>query len=121
MIGKEDQPGYFVTVDLEDYQRLKDIEDRISDVVLCLDSTLDTLKTFMEMHKLHFADRGKSELRKDLTTPQTTVVDNLLFVLKEKQREVAYARKKTEGMLSKAQNTRALVGRAPFPFHHSGY
>jgi hypothetical protein len=106
MIGKEDDPEGFVTVELDDYQRLKDIEDRISDVILCLDSTLDTLRTFVSMLKSHFVSPAAE--------PQLLVkprVDTLLYVLKEKQREVAYARKKAEAMLAKAQNTRALVCR----------
>jgi hypothetical protein len=79
MIGKEDDPEGFVTVELVDYQRLKDIEDRISDVILCLDSTLDTLRTFVSMHKSHFASPAAE--------PQLLVkprVDMLLYVLKEK-------------------------------------
>jgi hypothetical protein len=35
--------------------------------------------------------------------------DDISFVLQEKEREVLYSRKKVEALLSKAQNTRALV------------
>jgi len=108
MVGKEDDPEGFVTVELDDYQRLKDIEDRISDVVLCLDSTLDTLQTFVSMHKSYFTP-ASTEPRTKFESVKRPKVDTLLYVLKEKQREVAYARKKAEAMLAKAQNTRALV------------
>ncbi|KAF2833642.1 hypothetical protein CC86DRAFT_400258 [Ophiobolus disseminans] len=89
MIGKEDQPRCFITVNLEDYQRLNDIEDRIADVNLSLDSTLDTLKAFMEMHISHIANNEEEEERDVSAAPKFAKVDNLLFVLKEKQREVA--------------------------------
>lgn len=115
MVGKEDKG--FVTVDLEDYQGLKNIEDRVSDVMLCLDSTLDTLKTFVEMHKLHFSFVAKSEHQDAINPAHSTTYDSLLFVLNEKRREVKYAHKKAEALLAKAQNTRALVRRQSWTQH----
>jgi hypothetical protein len=109
MIGKEDDPEAFVTVELDDYQRLKDTEDCISDVMLCLDSTLDTLATFVEMHSTYSFDEVVIHQPDEHNASQEPQVDVLLYVLKEKQRDVTYARKKAEAMLVKAQNTRALV------------
>ena len=94
MIGKEDDPDRFTTVDMDDYQRLKDIEDRISDAVLCLDSTLDTLKTFLEMHGAYFAAQNTPDSEKYEHIRNASTVDTVRFVLQEKQREVAFARKK---------------------------
>jgi hypothetical protein len=39
-IGADDCYAKSYTVDVQDYQNLKDIEDRATDVLLCLDSTL---------------------------------------------------------------------------------
>lgn len=111
MIGKEDDPEAFVTVELDDYQQLKNIEDNISDVELCLDSTLDTLETFVDMHKSHFIAYGESDPHSDPAARPPAKLDTILYALKEKQREVTHARKKAEAMLAKAQNTRALVCR----------
>jgi hypothetical protein len=110
-VGKTDDPKRFVTVDLEDYQGLKDVEDRISDAMLCFDSMLDTLSTFKEMHQRYFVRHGTCEQADEAASPDMVVTDKIMFILEEKQREVAFVRKKAEAMLSKAQNTRALVSR----------
>jgi hypothetical protein len=111
-VGKPGDPKRFVTVDLKDYQGLKDVEDRISDAMLCFDSMLDTLSTFKEMHQRYFVGHGTCEQAGEAASPDMVVTDKMMFILEEKQREVAFARKKAEAMLSKAQNTRALVSRS---------
>jgi hypothetical protein len=104
MIGKEDHPEAFVTVDVQDYQSLKEIEDRASDIVLCLDSTADTLGAFMTCHRRLQTNPAETEYS---TPPPTT--DTILITLLDMQREVAYSRKRVEALLMKTQNTRALV------------
>jgi hypothetical protein len=98
-----------MTVEVEDYQKLNDVESFVSDIALCLDSTLNTLNVFSEMYQRgcgcgreleHCAQTPTSSFRRDDAISQT---------LEEKQREVMFLRKKAEALLTKAQNTRALV------------
>lgn len=105
-IGKEGGSQGFVTIDVKDYQNLKGVEDKLCDVILCLDSTLDTLETFVETEQ-----RLRSHAHETKLSPATKDKDfnTMLHTLKEKQREVVYTRKKAEALLAKAQNTRALV------------
>lgn len=109
MVGKEDHPDAFVTVEVDDYQNLKDIEDRILDVQLCLDSTLDTLSTFLDMHVTYLHNASDSSTYGDPVPRQGLKKDLISYVLKEKQRDVTLSRRKTETMLAKAQTSRALV------------
>jgi len=91
------------TVDVQDYQSLKEIEDRASDILLCLDSTMDSVTTLTDMYqRLTVAPDGKSG-------EETLKEDEILFALHEKSRDIGYSRKKVEALLIKAQNTRALV------------
>jgi hypothetical protein len=53
-IGKQDSMGGPYVVSVENFQYLKMIEDRASDALLCLDSTLDTIVTLAEMHCQYF-------------------------------------------------------------------
>jgi hypothetical protein len=112
-LGKGDEPQGFVTVSVKDYQNLKAVEDRVSDVVLCLDSTLDTLNTFLEAHQRRSLDLQGAEQSRPQASDAPKSSDAILYVLKEKQREVTYTRKKAEALLAKTQNTRALVSCVP--------
>jgi hypothetical protein len=47
-------------VDVKDYQSLKTMEDRTADALLCMDSTLDTVTTFAEMHRQYFEKSSSS-------------------------------------------------------------
>lgn len=109
MIGAENHPEDFVRIDVVDYQSLKNIEDRVSDVALCLDSTLDTIATFVEIHNLLYAHQETVVQREDMVVATEPRVDDILLTLKEKERHVAFTRKKAVALLRKAQNTRALV------------
>jgi hypothetical protein len=83
-VGKPDDPKRFVTVDLEDYQGLKDVEDRISDAMLCFDSMLDTLSTFKEMHQRYFVGHGTCEQAGEAASSDMVVTDKMMFILEEK-------------------------------------
>jgi len=103
-IGEGDNFAEMYTVDVQDYQNLKETEDRATDVLLCLDSTLDTVSTIKDMYRRAvFEPDAPSEEHME---------DEILFALKEKERDIAYSRQKVLSLLSKAQNTRALVGLA---------
>jgi hypothetical protein len=117
MVVKEDHSGAFVTVGADDYQNLKDIEDRILDVQLCRDSALDTLSTFLDVHACTLPDLSTSGSHDGTASRRDIRVDLILYSLKEKQRDVTLSRKKAKTMLAKAQNSRALVGRR-FPNPH---
>jgi hypothetical protein len=111
-IGTGDCFAKSYTVDVQDYQNLKDIEDRATDVLLCLDYTLDNVIAIRDMYCCinPHPDVSPSQSSQD--------EDPILFLLEEKEKEVAYSRKKVEVLLSKAQNTRALVC-CPLSFHNA--
>jgi hypothetical protein len=102
-IGGGDSFAKAYTVDVEDYQNLKETEDRASDVLLCLDSTLDTVTTIKSMYCRCLKRSG------DTTSECVQEDDGVLFALDEKEKDVAYSRKKVSALLFKARNTRALV------------
>ncbi|KAF1921689.1 hypothetical protein BDU57DRAFT_535317 [Ampelomyces quisqualis] len=88
---------------VDEYQSLKDNEDRAADILLCLDSTLDTITTLKGIYLQDLRSSSTS-----LAEP-TQRDDELLFAFDEKLKDVAYAHKKVEALLIKAQNTRALI------------
>jgi hypothetical protein len=92
VIGCESGEAEFVTLQVEDHQALKQIEDEIADMLLCLDSTSNS--------QLENIDISSS-------TPHS--FDIIAASLREKTKEVSYTRKKAEALLSKVQNTRSLV------------
>ena len=102
-IGKGDSFEQAYTVDVQDYQSLKEIEDRGSDVLLCLDSTLDTVTTIRERYTSYPLARDGLK-QEDIRTQ-----DEMLFALEEQRKSIQYSRKKVEALLSKAEHTRALV------------
>ncbi|ORY12266.1 hypothetical protein BCR34DRAFT_624442 [Clohesyomyces aquaticus] len=109
MIGDEDDEDNFMSIDVEDHQQLKHIEDQIADLILCLDSTLDTVTTFMEMYEQFRNYRG-SEISVETPSRKSAYgTDAVIFALKEKTTEIGYTRKKAEALLSKVQNTRTLI------------
>jgi hypothetical protein len=85
------------------------IEDQIADLILCLDSTVDTASTFLDMYKRIHVIQGKTQPSEELSHFSAYGSDAVVFALKEKEKEVAYTRKKAEALLSKVQNTRTLV------------
>lgn len=100
-IGTEDDDENFLSITVEDHQQLKQIEDDVADLVLCLDSTSDTLTTFQDMYG-QFCQH-----QHDQRSPRTS--DAVAVALREKEKEIAYTRRKAEALLSRIQNTRTLV------------
>jgi hypothetical protein len=105
MIGDPDHPDDFVTVNVEHYQKLAEIEKKVDDVTLCLDSTADSLDTLRRMlQALEPARPCEAEPGED-----TRVSAMIHLALREKGRIVAHTRRKSEALLSKIKNTRDLV------------
>ena len=108
MIGLDEDEQFF-SIEVEDHQELKQIEDAISDLILCLDSTLDTVSTFEEMYDQFRFHQDDTDSVEGPPAKQAYGSDAVIFALKEKVREIRYTRKKAEALLSKVQNTRTLV------------
>lgn len=103
-ISTEDDDENFVSISVEDHQELKQIEDYVADLLLCLDSTSDTLTTLQEMHLQYRASQSDKQ---SAHSP-----DSIAIALKEKIMGVIYIRRKVEALLSKVESTRTLVLRS---------
>ncbi|KAF2656767.1 hypothetical protein K491DRAFT_596212 [Lophiostoma macrostomum CBS 122681] len=109
MIGEEEDEDNFVFIEVEDHQVLKQIEDQTADLIMCLDSTMDSVSTFMDMYE-HFQvhyDNGSPINGSPMKSAYGS--DAILFALKEKKRWISEYRKKAQVLLSKVQNTRTLI------------
>lgn len=100
-ITAEDDGENFVTITVEDHQQLKQIEDDVTDLILCLDSTSDTLTTFAEMYERFRHDSEEAR--------PVHALDAVAVALAEKAKEIRYTKRKAEALQSKVQNTRTLV------------
>lgn len=116
MVADTDANEQFLSIEVEDHQNLKQIEDEISDLMLCLDSTLDTVSTFEEMYNQFRFHQDDSYLIKGSLSVSVYGSDAVVFALKEKAKELSYTRKKAEALLSRVQNTRTLVCFRPFHY-----
>lgn len=103
-IGEES----FISISVEDHQQLKQIEDYVSDLILCLHSTSDTLETLEEMYEQYCQYQRVTE-HHEKNQRRLMYNDAVAVALAEKAREIAYTRRKAESLLSKVQNTRTLV------------
>lgn len=98
-----------VPITVEDHQQLKEIEDDVADLVLCLDSTLDTLTTFVRMYGDFQTHHRRFQTRDEPQAQYSPRADAIAVAFEEKAQEISYTRKKAESLLSKIQNTRTLV------------
>jgi hypothetical protein len=108
-VGCDEIEDEFISIEVEDHQELKQIEDQIADLILCLDSTLDTVSTFEEMYHLFDDHQNFGIEQTDNEKRYAYGADAVVFALREKAKEILYTRKKAEALLSKVQNTRTLV------------
>ncbi|XPT00658.1 hypothetical protein M3J09_009809 [Ascochyta lentis] len=107
-IRMEEDEENFVTITVEDHQQLKQIEDYVADLILCLDSTSDTLATLQEIYKQHC--EHQEDIRRQFQDQTGSVhTDAVAVALMEKAKEITYTRRKAESLLSKIQNTRTLI------------
>lgn len=109
MVGDENDEDNFVSIEVEDHQELKLIEDQIADLILCLDSTMDTVSTFMDMYEQFRFHQRNVKSSDESPTVSAYGSNPVVFALNEKEKELSYTRKKAEALLSKVQNTRTLV------------
>lgn len=109
-IRTEGDNGSFVSITVEDHQQLKEIEDDVADVILCLDSTSDTLTTFEETYGQFCQSQNPSR--------SSHTLDAVAIALREKTKEILYTRRKAEALLLKIQNTRTLVRHLWTHFHY---
>lgn len=91
------------SLNIEERQVLKNIEDQIVDILLILDSTSDTISSVSEMYK-QFCDASPA-MSQDVNDEP----DLISFSLHEKQRDVVHNRRKVETLLVKVQGTATLV------------
>ena len=108
-IGVENGEDEIIKIEVEDHQELKLIEDEIADLILCLDSTSDTVSTFEDMYDQFQNNQHGQSSHNESLRKSAYGSDAVVFALKEKSKEIAYTRKKAEALLSKVQNTRTLV------------
>lgn len=104
-----DRSKHLITITVEDHQQLKEIEDDVADLVLCLDSSLDTLVSFVRMYEDFGRRRQKLQPGGESRKDPPTRIDTVVMAFEEKAQEVSYTRKKAESLLAKIQNTRNLV------------
>lgn len=105
-IGRGRHPTSCATVDMGDCQKLVCFEDRISEVQFCLETTLITLRTLIDIYTLSVVGTPGTGVWKTSRSPQT---DDILCALKEKERQVARDRKEADFVLSKIQRTKSTV------------
>lgn len=108
-IGKKDTLRTLCEIDEKDFQKLKGIEDQSCDALLCLDSTLDTVNALTDMYHQCYKPGPKTDAPGKSMENGAYASDAIWFALVEKQKDVAYARKKVEALLAKIRNTRSLI------------
>lgn len=90
-------------VQAQDYTDLKELEDHVTNVTLCLDSTLDTLTALLNFYQKYRPGNEGSPHKAASSS------DLVSFALQQHQRHVIYSRKKAEALLAKSRNTRKLI------------
>lgn len=86
-----------------DFAHLSETENQVEDVLVYLDSTLDTVITLAELYR-----KMKSTMSPSFAD-MNDAKDNIQFILNEKAKEVASLRKQAEALLLKANNTHFMV------------
>ena len=87
-----------------DRQALKDLEDSFIDVLLILDSTIDTIKSLASAYTSH--SRGCRTSSEEVEFADSDLID---IALKEQHQEVASHRKQVQTLHQKVQGTIQLV------------
>ncbi|CAI6338061.1 unnamed protein product [Periconia digitata] len=108
-VGSDDDSPEFISIDFEDHQEMKVIEDQLAETILFLDSMLDTVTVFRDMYEQfreHHIDASRI-LGDSRNSSYNT--DAVVFGLKEKAREIQHTRKIAVSLLSKVKNTRTLI------------
>ena len=87
---------------------IKDLEDAVVDMLLVLDSTIDTISSLIENYKQFCLD-----VEADIVSSDDKGFDTIGFALREKHREVLFNRKKVETLQTKVQGMSNLVRKHP--------
>ena len=93
-------------VDVEERQTIKDFEDSIVDMLLVLDSTIDTISSLVENYKRFCLDTEANPVGTN-----SEDFDPVAFAFQEKHREVIFNRKKIETLQTKVQGMSSLVSK----------
>ncbi|KAF2035537.1 hypothetical protein EK21DRAFT_96760 [Setomelanomma holmii] len=109
MIEKDDTAQSHYTVNVHDTKAFKDVEDETTDMILCLDSTLDTARALATLYRRVYCHRSHSITDGEFLDEQDYTGDELLVALSEKEKDISYAREKAKALLMKTQHARALV------------
>jgi hypothetical protein len=91
--------------EFEERQRLKQVEDKILDLLIIMDSTLDTIDSLSHNY-------GELQLQSALAVQRAVVPNNdpISFALAEKRRDVLLYKSKVEALRWKVKGTTKLVG-----------
>ena len=93
-------------VDIEERQKLKDLEDQIIDIMTVLESTKDNIVCLIEKYNQCRRDFGRG-----VDTSDDAGFDPIDFALRDKRRDVVSNRKKVETLHIKIKSTIELVSR----------
>ena len=94
----------FKFLDYDQEQELKQVEDQIVDILVSLDSTLDTITALLNIYE-HF----NKTFGRDLEESSVDDWDAIKLTFREKQQDIIYMKQKVEALCSKLQSTKALV------------
>ena len=92
-----------ITFQVEEGQRLKELDDQILDVILVLDATNDTILSLLDNYRQFRQDSCIWE------EPGDGVQDAIEFALQEKLKDVSSSKKKVETLHAKLKSTIDLV------------
>ncbi|KAF9738813.1 hypothetical protein PMIN06_004535 [Paraphaeosphaeria minitans] len=98
-----------VPITFEDHQELKMVEDRVADLILCLDSTLDTVATFEEMYEQFSRQQTIPSSVSNEDRKSAYGVNIVVFSLRKWAREISYRQKQAKVLLKKVETTRTLI------------
>lgn len=104
LVASIDEKDPLRLIDVEERQRLKDFEDQLTDIVLVLDSTHDTITSLLEKYQQFCRDNSSLE-----TACNPSDFDPIESALQEKQRDVRSSRRKIETLHTKVRGTTDLV------------
>ncbi|KAF1960379.1 hypothetical protein CC80DRAFT_292804 [Byssothecium circinans] len=109
LVGGSDSGTDFVSIEVEDHQELKQIEDQIAELILCLDYTLDTVTTLGDMYE-QFCENCIPRGQTEQPYPNSAFGNDAIMIgLKVEARKISQTRKIAESLLSRVQSTRTLV------------
>ena len=90
--------------EFEERQRLKQVEDKILDLLIIMDSTLDTIDSLLENYE-EFRSRTAPAVEQAAARKN----DTISFALAEKRRDVILYKRKVEALRWKVKGTTKLV------------